>query len=505
MIRRQLQSFSYRVLQSELVAGRDVMVRIASYSMAPALQPGDRLTVSPVEVCRLVPGVIILFQKGGDFVAHRIRRICNEAGVLRFVTRGDHSPFADRSLDREAILGYVRAVERKGQIFLPPAVPFSSGLEAWLLQATFPDADLPAPVWPWLRIVEAAEQEGLAPLLYGRLLVRGEAGLPPDLMERLRRNYYAVRLRNDGLLRELQGVLTALRDMPVLVLKGPVLALQVYADPAFRPFSDLDLLVHPQDFPQADRALKAAGFLPPPSFSAPDVTDSPYLNSAVYRRSPEAPAIHLHWHLFNSTCPVYAHAAVDVAALWAEARPLPGGGLQLCPEHELIHLSEHAVRHGFERLIWARDIAGLLDRYERQLDWNRVVALARDWGLRPMLQAALRYVGATQHVCVPEMIWHDGVGGLGQPSLPLRAFHRLAVTGRRRPYMEILVTLASAPTAWQKARILARCLVPPRAVLAQAYGLHADQIGMRFYVQRIQRGLGACWRSTRIGKQTEGG
>ena len=47
-----------------------------------------------------------------------------------------------------------------------------------------------------------------------------------------------------------------------VVLKGPIFALQAYHNLSLRQFSDLDILIHPKDFPKVYDLLEASGFVP---------------------------------------------------------------------------------------------------------------------------------------------------------------------------------------------------------------------------------------------------
>ena len=47
---------------------------------------------------------------------------------------------------------------------------------------------------------------------------------------------------------------------------------------------------------------------------------------------------------------------------------------------QLVHLSVHVQKHGFNRLIWLKDI-DLLLRMGTEVDWRRAVEIAREEGV----------------------------------------------------------------------------------------------------------------------------
>jgi hypothetical protein len=82
------------------------------------------------------------------------------------------------------------------------------------------------------------------------------------------------------------------------------------------------------------------------------------------------------------------------AARWQRAVAVPGlpGALMLCPEDQLVQLSTHLHKHGFDRLIWFKDIDLLLRAWEHRLDWQLVHRIARAEGV-------LGSVWYTLHLC----------------------------------------------------------------------------------------------------------
>src|SRR4029453_10505026 len=73
-----------------------------------------------------------------------------------------------------------------------------------------------------------------------------------------------------GVLSRVGAVLDA-AGIPWLVFKGPVLSSSVYCDPGMRRYSDLDILVPPDRFPDAVIAMEAAGFSNPVTLWSPQV------------------------------------------------------------------------------------------------------------------------------------------------------------------------------------------------------------------------------------------
>lgn len=165
-----------------------------------------------------------------------------------------------------------------------------------------------------------------------------------------------------------------------LLLKGAALLATVYRGRlSLRPLSDIDLLVRPQDLPVVDRLLRRHGLAPHSEGSLF------YLNRKL--------AVDLHLDLIgaerirNRACA----CRMDLAAVWSASRPWPEGGSPsaggfrlLSPVHQFLHLSVHALKHSFSRLIWFADLALTW----QQANPRRVLEQAAEFRMeRPLLYA----------------------------------------------------------------------------------------------------------------------
>ena len=102
----------------------------------------------------------------------------------------------------------------------------------------------------WGRALGKAEEEGIQPLLYWNL--RDDPGaVPADVLETLRRSFLRNLARTAQVYRELELFLESVRraGLRAALTKGGRLALDLYPEPALRPFWDVDFIVHPSDWP----------------------------------------------------------------------------------------------------------------------------------------------------------------------------------------------------------------------------------------------------------------
>lgn len=238
---------------------------------------------------------------------------------------------------------------------------------------------LAANVRDWQRLVDAADEHGVLPLL-DRCL----AAIPDVLPQAARRvlSEYArsVSIRSRLQLSELVGVMGELSaaGVPVITFKGPSLAALAYGDALSRQFVDLDVLVRPLDLARAERVLDARGYrrqTPPRMSPAAEAffrhTDSEY--EMIDREG--WTSVDLHWTLLPDRFPFQ----LDEAWLWDTACAQTLGGAvvtTLALEPLLLFLTAHGAKERWRRLIWIADI----DRIVRRVpgpDWAVVVDRAR--------------------------------------------------------------------------------------------------------------------------------
>lgn len=258
----------------------------------------------------------------------------------------------------------------------------------------------------WEGLLAFAEAEDLAPALGFAVKAGVLEGAPPAARERLIQRFTDAVGRYLILSRELGRLLGRFREagIPLIPLKGPVLAEALYPDPALRPFSDLDLLIRHQDLLRADGLLHELGcrrVADAHSWSF----DVAYDTQTLYE-APPGVRVDLHWGLMND--PRYRWDHREGGAVWDRALPLRVAGeeaLGLCHEDLVLYLAVHlAVHHGLGGVIWYWDLALLLERGEGALDWEAIIDRAARWRVRNALYFALLGVERLFGVSAPAWV-----------------------------------------------------------------------------------------------------
>lgn len=256
-----------------------------------------------------------------------------------------------------------------------------------------PESPLPqASSLDWDRLAAMTSAHTVVPQLY---LAVKDSPVPPDWLARLREQFEAAGRFNLALSSELVRLLWVLEreGIAAVPLKGPALAVTLYGNLALRASSDLDLLVHPCDFPRVRSLLACNGYRQTsvqhwpgeaPAFRARERQISFLDASGAF-------SVDVHWH----PLPAYIPENFETERVWATLQSIVLGGRELrtlAPGYLLLYLCAHGGKHGWERLAWICDLARLL-QLETALDWDAVFEEARRTRTRRMLATGLLVAG----------------------------------------------------------------------------------------------------------------
>jgi len=263
----------------------------------------------------------------------------------------------------------------------------------------------------WQHIVELAQKQGVAQMLYARLK---ECGVTPPqaAAQRLQEIYYLSIIRNTRMLHELRNILHALQaaDIPVILLKGACLAEVVYGNIALRTMDDVDLLVKPADLARALDVLRTLGYVAAHPF---EIESERHLLQHMPPLSKRGGVtLELHWTMVDPRHNLHFDDN-DLEQVWSRATPVKIGDLQVLmpsPADLLWHLCLHAsVQHYFNgiglRGFW--DIALVIRRYGQEIDWEQFTRRVNQWGMANGVYLALKLTEEWTDVVMPTSVMYS--------------------------------------------------------------------------------------------------
>lgn len=210
----------------------------------------------------------------------------------------------------------------------------------------------------WDMFMKLTLHHRVYPLVYLRLKGVDASLIPSEVMASLQQHYHNNVMKMLHLSREMSQLCEALKDTGVrtLLLKGPILATQLYGDLAHRTSKDLDILVDADDVERVERVLVQLGY---------ELQDERILGNwkktshhLSYEHKKHSAQIEVHWRLN----PHY-NKSFSFDLLWERRNDVMLSHQiyhYLGNEDLLNYLADHGARHGWFRLRWLMDIARLL-------------------------------------------------------------------------------------------------------------------------------------------------
>jgi hypothetical protein len=290
------------------------------------------------------------------------------------------------------------------------------------------------PNWP--AVVDGAHRHRLALLVLGGLESCGSADVPAGVVEELRRQTLAAVQRSLAQIAELTRLsqLFAPAGIRMLTLKGVVLSAQLEGNGGQRGARDLDLLIDPGQFAEAEAVLARAGYRSAEQGLSPR-------QDAVYRRWFKdlqfvAPGSGIPVELHHRLTDDPAVIPCDFAALWRDREEVRLGGAvfaTLPRRHLALYLCAHGAGHGWERLRWLVDLAmalaapGSVDAALQAAEaagleaaMLHAVMLAHDWLGLPVAEPQLGRARAAWRVARLDRILTHLYGGEAWHQMPRR-------------------------------------------------------------------------------------
>ena len=298
--------------------------------------------------------------------------------------------------------------------------------------------------------------------------------IPSSFLDSLRVHRRAHLLSNLAMTAELFRILELFRQSEIecAVVKGPVLSLRAYGEPAVRQYADLDLLLRQKDIPRAAEILVDADYN---SRISAEVMRSGKI-PGEYRFRGQGTEIILELHTestlryFPLPLPIEKYFQ-SKTSLSLDGRSVPA----LSAEHEFILISVHGATHFWERLMWICDVAAMVHNHP-ELDWNVIRRSAAEAGAERMVRVALLLAERALGVAIPKDMKNEAqrdsaclrlvrqietwlpYAGFAGPSILPRAFFRFAIRGNAIAGLGYLARLSLSTTEedWSSERTAPR-------------------------------------------------
>ncbi|UNK18774.1 nucleotidyltransferase family protein [Paenibacillus sp. N3/727] len=212
----------------------------------------------------------------------------------------------------------------------------------------------------WKLFMRLVLHHRVYPLVYLKLKGLSTSLIPANVMESLHLQYHNNTMKMLHLSREMSHICEAFTSSGIrnLLLKGPILATQLYGDLAHRTSKDLDILVDADDVEKAEKILVQLGYKLEDEHTLGNWKKKSHHLS--FEHIENCTQVEIHWRLNP-----HFSKSFSFDQLWERKHDVILSNQTfhyLGNEDLLYYLADHGARHGWFRLRWLIDIERLLPR-----------------------------------------------------------------------------------------------------------------------------------------------
>ena len=340
----------------------------------------------------------------------------------------------------------------------------------------------------WHNLLSLAAEQRITSLLWHRIKQKGlDKGVPNATVvifrEAVRRNTMN-NMRLNGELRLLFSRLNS-ENIPLILLKGIVLANTVYENIGLREMNDIDLLVRPSDLQRITDILTGMGYHTMQAINVNLIIQTSHHLPGFIKKGHAK--IEFHWTITHPN----KNYSIDPHGLWERSVPIQIAGcnaLMLSPEDIFLHLCLHtSYLHPFTfGLRPFCDIAEAIDHFGSALDWQTVAqrAVSQHWqrGVYLALQLAVELAGALVPDHIMEKLKPADMSVTILETARAQIFtDKYFATSIPTPFAQLMENKSLT----DKIKIFRQRVFLPKNVIANAYSVPMDSL--RIYLCYFRR------------------
>lgn len=233
----------------------------------------------------------------------------------------------------------------------------------------------------WETFIELSIHHRLFPVLYP-ITKQFNILIPETVIRQLFHLYQTNTFQMLHLTSEMEQVnnLFNAKDIPIIFLKGPMLAHELYGDISKRTCSDIDFLIPIDDLDKAENLLAEKGYIKD-DYIHSVLNDWKWRHHHVtYYHPDKGVKLEIHWRLHPGP-----GKEPSFQELWGRkmVSSLSKKRVYMLGKDDLfLYLAAHGSRHGWSRLRWLLDIDQLL---KERPDYQNIIKLSKMYNMHPAL------------------------------------------------------------------------------------------------------------------------
>ncbi|MCL6571518.1 MAG: nucleotidyltransferase family protein [Bacillus sp. (in: Bacteria)] len=228
----------------------------------------------------------------------------------------------------------------------------------------------------WNLFLDLAMHHRLFPIIYSNLKIINKKWVPEHVIKTLSQQYKQNTFHMLHLSAEMEKLSQLLLEnqIQLLILKGPVLASDLYGDLSLRTCGDLDVIIPIQDLDKVDLLLSKRGYMKD-DYIQTILGDWKWRHHHItYFHTQKQIKLEIHWRLNPGP-----GKEPDFHELWDRKRisSLTSYPVYYLGREDLfLFLVSHGARHGWSRLRWLIDIDKII---KQKVDWYHLGKLLKKY------------------------------------------------------------------------------------------------------------------------------
>ena len=255
----------------------------------------------------------------------------------------------------------------------------------------------------WAEYLSLVDRHRTPALSWSALKRIAGLDLPVHVQQELKARSDACRVQALKYVAVLAGILKAFSraEIPVMVLKGPILSSELYGDVGLRQSKDLDLEISLKDLPRARACLEEHGYtLESSYFPMTPRQEKRFLQREAHIGlvDPQGSCtLELHWsHYWDAPGEAAHRWARSVSAVW---HGCPYRAMD--PVDQVLYLCSHGSQHAWFRAKWLGDLARI--HAVRSVDWQAALQEAQASNRERPLLIGLRLLRDVYGLPLPQL------------------------------------------------------------------------------------------------------
>lgn len=243
----------------------------------------------------------------------------------------------------------------------------------------------------WDYIIDVSMKLAISPIMFHNLRKAGVNGaIPIEKMNQLKSLYYLNATHNLFIFNKLNEILNTFNEfnIPVIILKGGILAQVVYQNIALRSMSDIDLLVEKKDLINVRKIMQNLGYVQHDGWVEEKKVHSHHL--VPFTNQEKSIKIDIHWNL-GMRENIFPIKMEDMWKRALKIKVFKYDSYMQSPEDLLIHLAIHLTFQHYCDL----GLRGLCDIYETiqfykdDINWDYLVEISKKYRVGHLVYFAL--------------------------------------------------------------------------------------------------------------------